>query len=617
MNRKVISMIFVGLITWSSVVFIIKLNPNEKDSTLILINQNGYLPMDNGKRVFLQIDALFDGYEFGVPYNVINLTSNQFNIVLTGNLSYLGILWGHHYFNANISEIRSQGSYKIEVNINGNMYNSYSFSIADDVYVKTFEYSYVFYYYQRCGCQVKQIIPGPSYTGHPACHLDDANLQEDQENPNSWRNLTGAWHDAGDYNKYNCDTIQSLYSLIQSFEQNSVFFQAQSRMEFYPNSTMCSYHSNLIPDIVEEAIWGADFLVKCTYEDGRMVADVGSNDLIGWYGYWGRPSEETDNNNATPRDNRKYTTFAGYPVLGAIGLMKLSRMLNNYGWFPEKVQLYNETALKIFNHYLNPEYHSVDTLLSYLELYKGTGNITCLSKANEIAYEIMASSSIKTPEFSQTGVDFTMYALAEWATVNGSINAKNEVENAFETRWTYFWEPMAFSSDPTNFFNLLKANSTTHGIFYFYSTEFPGAGDWNVGQNSYYLSAASAALFAYNFTRDEKYLNFALRQLDWIFGFNPFALCMMEGIGSLNPPKYHNRLDTEPGNFRGAIPGSVTNGMIRLPAQNNEITPDEPWFDLSQPFLESVTSEYQSNEPWLPHNSNYLLTASMLENVFK
>jgi hypothetical protein len=171
------------------------------------------------------------------------------------------------------------------------------------------------------------------------------------------------------------------------------------------------------------------------------------------------------------------------------------------------------------------------------------------------------------------------------------------------------------SSDPTNFFNILKGNHSTYGEFYFWSNKFPGVGDWNVGQNSYYLNAASAALFAYNFTQEEKYLNFALRQLDWVLGLNPFALCMMEGLGSKNPTAYHNRLDTEPGNIRGAIPGCVPNGIVRLPATNNEITEDKPWFDFKVPNIERGGASYDSNEPWLPHNCYYLLTASNLHKL--
>ena len=51
-----------------------------------------------------------------------------------------------------------------------------------------------------------------------------------------------------------------------------------------------NYHNN-IPDILDEAIWGAQFLQKCIDpETPDMVGAVSSG-----YGYWGRPEKETDN----------------------------------------------------------------------------------------------------------------------------------------------------------------------------------------------------------------------------------------------------------------------------------------------------------------------------------
>ena len=79
-------------------------------------------------------------------------------------------------------------------------------------------------------------------------------------------------------------------------------------------------------------------------------------------------------------------------------------------------------------------------------------------------------------------------------------------------------------------------------------------------------------------------------------GNNPFDLCMMEGIGSVNPPSYHHRyiLAGVPG---GAVPGSVVNGIFW-----QAIADDRPRFDLSGVDI----PKYASNECWLPHNTNYM-----------
>jgi len=256
-------------------------------------------------------------------------------------------------------------------------------------------------------------------------------------------------------------------------------------------------------------------------------------------------------------------------------------------------------------------------LLCYLELYRQDFNQTYLEWASVEAMKILNNSYIVSPGFGHCGVDDSMWALAEWAKFNTTLAAKNAVISAYEKHWTSFWGPLSDTSDSQNIFHLLKGNHTTHGEFYFWSNRFSGVGDWNVGQNSYYLCAAKAALMGYNLTHEVKYLNFALRQFDWILGRNPFNICMLEGLGSKNPSCYHNRAQAIQGNTRGAVWGCVPNGIVRTlatsgSAGDGKVQSDIPWFDLSEPYLEDNSASYESNEPWIPHNLYYILASSAL-----
>jgi endoglucanase len=615
-SRQLYSFGIIGIFIWTGLLVSIKTYQPPSDTTLLLVNQLGYLPQDDGKRLLLQIDTRPVGHETTAEFHIYtaNDTQNPKTSQLTGNLVYKGELWNHHYYEANISDLRTTGKYIAETSIGTKKYTSYPFEIAADLYDRTFELAYQFFYYQRSGCEVLEIIPG--YVGHEACHLDDANPESEPHNPAAWRNLTGAWFDAGDYNKYNGFTLEAVYSLIQVFDQNTAFFQTPERRTLYPNSSHAT-HFDQIPDVVEEAIWGADFLVKCVNENGSMIGRVGSNDFHGWYGYTGQPQYESDNEPTTPSDNRKYLEIAGYPVNGATALLKLARILHNNSWYPEKGEQYTTAVEKLQNYYIRPDQYNDQALLFYLEMYQFSNhtNQTYLDYANVIAEKILNSSVIQTPGFGHCGVDFPMYALGEWARINGSQSVKEKIIQAFTERWDSFWNPLSTDSNTDNIFRLLKGNHSNYGEFFFWSNRFPGVGDWNVGQNSYYLQAAAAAFKAYSFTNDSKYLQFGLRQLDWILGLNPFALCMMEGIGTYNPPTYHHRLDAVPGNIRGAVPGTVCNGIVRTPAKDKSITPDTPWFDFNHYYLEKGGGDYQSNEPWIPHNLYYLLAISELNLI--
>ena len=95
--------------------------------------------------------------------------------------------------------------------------------------------------------------------------------------------------------------------------------------------------------------------------------------------------------------------------------------------------------------------------------------------------------------------------------------------------------------------------------------------------------------------------------MDWVFGKNPYGLCMFEGKGAFNPPRYHHRYDSIPGRERGAVPGTVPNGCVRTPSAL-----DQPGFDLSRPAPGRRHASYRTSEPWLVHNLWFLMAISAL-----
>ena len=140
----------------------------------------------------------------------------------------------------------------------------------------------------------------PSF--HGACHLDDARMPD-----GSYKDLVGGWHDAGDYNKYNGYTPESVYALAFAYDHRRDFFNQFDR------------DANGQADILEEAVWGAEFLEKCINpETLDMIATISSG-----YGYWGKPEKETDNLPKTGderrvRDNRVNASacMPGFALLG-------------------------------------------------------------------------------------------------------------------------------------------------------------------------------------------------------------------------------------------------------------------------------------------------------------
>jgi hypothetical protein len=129
-----------------------------------------------------------------------------------------------------------------------------------------------------------------------------------------------------------------------------------------------------------------------------------------------------------------------------------------------------------------------------------------------------------------------------------------------------------------------------------------------LGVNFWLLSRAWAALLIYELGGDARALAYAADQIDWVLGKNPTDLCMFEGHGRRNPPRYHHRYNMIAGHETGAVPGAIANGFVR-----DMGLADRPGFDLSRRGGRSPS--FRTSEPWLVHNVFYLLAASQWEDA--
>ena len=177
------------------------------------------------------------------------------------------------------------------------------FAISDDLlHQEAAEPGYRFFYYQRCGVAV------PGF--HAACHLDDARMPD-----GTHRDLSGAWHDAGDYNKYCGFTPESFYALAVAYHRQPQLFDQWDR------------DRNGRADILDEALWGAEFLLKAMDPESL---DLVVNTISTGYRYWGEPQKETDNQPGN-RDDRPVTGLGGDRTWCAAGFALTGAALKKAG----------------------------------------------------------------------------------------------------------------------------------------------------------------------------------------------------------------------------------------------------------------------------------------------
>jgi hypothetical protein len=500
----------------------------------ILVDQLGYEGRSQAKGVILQSSTALPR----PPRSFSLIDIEHSRKVYTGEWAPSGYHreWDLHHWQGDISDFKTSGHYVVETTIDRKVYTSPPFEIGDDLLVaKTGELAYRFFTYQRCGTAV------PFF--HAACHLDDAKMPD-----GSHRDLAGGWHDAGDYNKYNGYTPESVYALVFAYDNRHGYFDQFDR------------DKNGKADILDEALWGATFLKKCMNPDTLEILGTVSSG----YGYWGRPEEETDNRPGT-RDDRSVRD--GYRAASAClpGFALLGKYVPEYLAMAERLH----------------QKHG-GTMPALLALYHVTAKQVYRDAARKRAQALLANDN--TAGFREC---------AEYALAFPGDALVPAIKSVAQRRL----DELTLICD--NLFRITRRRDND-GRFIFFR-HYLDVNNWYVGESRELLDTAYEGILLdkLGFSAGRR---MAENQVHWILGRNPYGVSTMEGVGSVFVPFHHHRYNAIPGNPRGAVPGAVLNGITRAwPDQ------DRPWLDMHP----HPNPDYHCNEPWLPHNNRWLFLVAI------
>ena len=174
---------------------------------------------------------------------------------------------GDRVWHFDFSVITEPGTYYVldnEKNL-----KSYEFNISEDVYNEVLKHAVRTFYYQRVGFKKEAKYAGEAWADE-ASHigdLQDKNCRSffDKENPLTEKDVSGGWYDAGDYNKYTSWTADYVVELMKAYLENTEVWTDDYN---FPES------GDGIPDLLDEAKWGIDHLLRLQQEDGSVLSIV-------------------------------------------------------------------------------------------------------------------------------------------------------------------------------------------------------------------------------------------------------------------------------------------------------------------------------------------------------
>ncbi|MET7697416.1 glycoside hydrolase family 9 protein [Streptomyces sp. NPDC005485] len=255
--------------------------------TPVRVNQVGYLP-DGPKRATVVTAAAQP-----LTWRLVNATGAT---VASGSTVSHGAdaASGQSTQVADFSAYRRAGTGYVLV-VDGQ--SSEPFDIRTDLYDGLRSDTLAFFYHQRSGIPIEASLVGPAYA-RPAGHLGVAPNQGDTNVPcqtgvcDYTQDVRGGWYDAGDQGKYVVNGGISTWLVVNSFERAK---RAGHASALGDSTLRVPERGNRVPDVLDEARWELDFLMRMQIPAGKPYAGMAFHKVhdAAWTGLPTRPEQDS------------------------------------------------------------------------------------------------------------------------------------------------------------------------------------------------------------------------------------------------------------------------------------------------------------------------------------
>lgn len=493
---------------------------------------------------------------------------------------------------ARFPQVTTTGNYVVYVKGVG---ESYPFSITKNVLHNVAVSSLKGFYYQRLSTALEEKYAGK--WARPAGRPDDKviihpSAASEKRPAGSIISTPGGWFDAGDYNKYIVNSGITMGTLFSAYEDFSNYFDTIK--------TNIPESRDAIPDILNEAIYNLRWMLtmqdpadggvynKCTEAsfDGMVMPDAHP---VARYVVQKGTAAALDFAAVTAQASRILKKYNKQLPGLADSCRKAS--INAWQWALLHPNLaFNQDA---FNKQFDPKI----TTGGY-----GDGNfkdewfwaaceLLVTTKDKQFADTIQKrwSDTLLLPSWNNVKA-LGVYTLLRSPS---SFNLLNGISlNDAKSRVISFAQRLITNGGD-------KAYQTIMGS---------SRGDFNWGSNSGAMNQSIVLINAYLATNENKYLNEALKNIDYILGRNATGYCFVTGIGTRNPMHIHHRTSVADG-IAEPVPGLLAGGPN--PAQQDKCE-GYPSKLPAESYLDADCS-YASNEIAINWNAPLVYVANAME----
>jgi endoglucanase len=415
------------------------------------------------------------------------------------------------------SDFTTPGTYKIISHPSG---ASYEFTIADDVYDAAYKDVVLMLYKQRCGTELDESIAGDY--AHGACHTDEAVVYGSEASGTV--DVSGGWHDAGDYGRYVVPGAKTVQDLLLAYEDYA----------YTADDIGIPESGNGVPDLLDEARYELEWMLKMQdKESGGVYHKV----TCAVFPETVMPEEETDQLILAPISYAATCDFAAVMAKASVvyaeydndfaaQCLEASKQAYAYADADTEKSAYKNPDDIVTGEYSDSKLTD-ETLWAAAELYLATGEDT-YKKAVETAMEEKISV-----EFGWASIGgYALYDLAKSdATDAGIKSAATELVIAAADSHVEACEAEAFGT----------------GL----------ARDYVWGSNMTVANNIQLLLMANRLSANENYMKYAQLNRDYIFGLNPVGYCYVTGYGTNSPLSTHHRPSQVVGS---SMPGMLVGG---------------------------------------------------------